>query len=241
MTKKTLNQNAKFVQKFLNDIEPDFVFSKKTLDRFNVKKKKINQIKDNPGKHERLIALKEKIISIEDCNLKKGAKNLVLGDGNINSPIMFIGESPGEKEDNLGFSYQGDVGTLLNKMLWAIKIKREKIYTAYSINFKIPNDKKPSNYMIKRYSVFLKEHISIIDPKIIVLMGSTAMESLMGFNEKISNERGKWKEVIFNKTTFPMIITYSPSYLLRFPEYKKYSWDDLKKIKQKIHELNIKI
>ena len=72
-------------------------------------------------------------------------------------------------------------------------------------------------------------------------MGSTAMESLIGINDKISNLRGQWKEIILNNKTFPLMITFSPSYLLKFPEYKKYSWEDLKKIKQKILDLNIKI
>ena len=88
--------------------------------------------------------------------------------------------------------------------------------------------------------LYLKEHITIIDPRIIILMGSTAMESLTGLN-KISNERGKWKEIIFKNKTLPLMITFSPSYLIRFPENKKYSWEDLKKIKQKIKDLDIKI
>ena len=72
-------------------------------------------------------------------------------------------------------------------------------------------------------------------------MGSTAMEAVTGINDKISNERGKWREVIFNNVSVPVMITFSPSYLIRFPENKKYSWEDLKKIRQKITDLNIKI
>ena len=71
-------------------------------------------------------------------------------------------------------------------------------------------------------------------------MGSTAMEAITSLN-RISNERGKWKEIILNNKTFPLMITFSPSYLIRFPENKKYSWEDLKKIRQKVLELNIKI
>ena len=72
-------------------------------------------------------------------------------------------------------------------------------------------------------------------------MGSSAMEALTGINSKISSERGKWKEVIIKSKTFPIMITFNPSYLIRFPENKKYSWEDLKKIKQKIQDLKIKI
>ena len=126
-------------------------------------------------------------------------------------------------------------------MLLAINIKREKVYSTNSINFRPLEDRKPTGQEIKRYSIFLKEHISIINPKIIILMGSTAMEAVTGLSNRISDERGKWKEIIFNNKTIPLIITFSPSYLIRLPENKKYSWEDLKKIKKKIQDLNINI
>ena len=125
-------------------------------------------------------------------------------------------------------------------MLIAINLKIKDVYLSYSINFRPPDDRKPTTQEIKRYSIFLKDHISIIDPKIIILMGSTAMESVIGSNDKISNERGKWKEIILKNKTYPVMITFNPSYLIRFPENKKYSWEDLKKIKQKIQDLDIK-
>ena len=239
MTKKDLNQNAKFNQQLIDTIEPDFIFDNKTINRFK-SPQNINNISLG-NKVENLSDLKKQIDSIQNCNLKDNSKNLVLGDGNINSPIIFIGEAPGAIEDNLGLTFQGDVGDLLNKMLLAIGIRRENIYLLYSINFRPPEDRKPTASEIKRYSVFLKKHISIIDPKIIVLMGSTAMEAVTGLNNRISNERSKWKEMIFKNKTLPVMITFNPSYLIRFPENKKYSWEDLKKIKQKILDLKIQI
>ena len=126
-------------------------------------------------------------------------------------------------------------------MLIAINIKRQNIYTSYAINFRPPEDRKPTSQEIKRYSNFLKEHISIIDPKIIILMGSTAMEAVTGINEKISLERGKWKEIILNNNTYPLMITFNPSYLIRYPDNKKYSWEDLKNIREKVKELKLTI
>ena len=237
MTKKTLNQNAKYVHELMDLIEPDLTFSNKPINRL----KTVGNNNDNTGKLEKLLELKKKINSIENCNLKDNSKNLVMGDGDINSPIMLIGEAPNEEEDVSSLTFQGEVGSLLNKMLLAIEIKREKVYSTYSINFRPPEDRKPNAQEIKRYSVFLKEHISIINPKIIILMGGTAMEAVTGLNTRISNERGKWKEIILKNKTFPLMITFSPSYLIRFSDNKKYSWEDLKKIKQKIQELNIKI
>ena len=107
--------------------------------------------------------------------------------------------------------------------------------------FRTPEDRKPTGQEIKRYSVFLKKHISIINPKIVILMGSSAMEAVASLNSGISNERGKWKEIILKNKTFPLMITFSPSYLIRFPENKKYSWEDLKKIKDKIQDLKIQV
>ena len=238
MVKRILNQNANYTQNIKDTIESDFIFSKRPINRLRVDE---NDDTNTKNKTEKLSNLKKLISSIKDCNLRNNSKNLVMGDGDINSPIMLIGETPGEAEDISGKSFQGDVGSLLKKMMLAINIKIERLYLTYSINFRPPEDRKPNTQEIKRYSVFLKEHISIINPKIIVLMGSTAMETVTGLNTKISDERGKWKEIILKNKTFPLMTTFSPSYLIRFPENKKYSWEDLKKISQKIEELDIKI
>ena len=237
MTKRTLNQNDKYVHELIDFIEPDFVFTNKPVNRFKITLDNDN----NHSKSERLSKLKQQINSIQNCNLKENSKNLILGDGNLDSQIMLIGEAPGKLEDMVGQSFQGEIGSLLKKMLSAIDVKIENVYSTYSVNFRPPEDRKPTSKEIKQYSVFLKEHISIINPKIIILMGSTAMEAVTGLNNRISNERGKWKEIILRNKTFPLMITFSPSYLIRFPENKKFSWEDLKKIKQKIQNLNIKI
>jgi len=240
MTKKVLNQNAKLGHELFKMIKSDFNFSNKPLNRFKIINKSKN-IANTENKTQLLSDLRNQINSIVNCNLKKESKNLIMGDGNINSPIMIVGETPSSQEDESGLSFQGDVGKLLNKMLLAINIDRKDIYSTYSINYRPPEDRKPNASEINRYSAFLKEHISIIDPKLLILMGSTAMESVTGLNQKISNERGKWKEVILKNKTYLIMITFSPSYLIRFPENKKYSWEDLKKIKKKIEDLNIKI
>ena len=239
MTKKTLNQNAKYAQKLLDTIEPDFIFKDKPINRFEIVKNENH--KNYSFKVKKLNNLKEQINSIENCNLKNNSNNLLMGNGDINSPIMLIGEAPGEKEDNSGFVFQGDIGALLKKMLLAINIEIEKVYLTYSINYRPPEDRKPTVQEIKRYSKFLKEHISIINPKIIILMGATAMEAVTGLNSNITNERGKWKELIIKDVTLPILITFSPSYLIRFPENKKFSWEDLKKIRKKIEDLKINI
>ena len=241
MTKKSFNQNAKHIQQLEDMVEPNFIFGNKSLNRLMTIDNKSEISNKNQNKLEQIFKLKQKIDSIENCNLKNNSKNIIIGDGNINSSIMLIGETPGKLEDQSGKSFQGPVGELLKKMLSAINIKKEEVSLTYSINFRPPDDRKPTSQEIKRYSIFLKEHITIINPKIIILMGSTAMEAITGLNNKISNERGNWREIILKNMTYPIMITFSPSYLIRFPENKKYSWEDLKKIRKKIQNLNINI
>ncbi len=239
MTKKVINQNTKLNQELINTFEQKFIFAEKPINRFNVSE--TNNGTPQINKEELLKNLKDQINSIENCKLKENSDKIVLGEGNINSPLMLIGEAPGAEEEKFGVPFRGNVGELLNRMLIAINIKRKNIYTSYAINFRPPDDRKPTSTEIKRYSVFLKEHISIINPKIIVLMGSSAMEAVTGISEKITNERGHWKEVILKTKTFPLIVTFNPSYLIRFPENKKHSWEDLKKIRDKIKDLKLKI
>ncbi len=215
-----------------NDIE--YVFSDKTINRIKTKPKVEN--KDNLLKN-----LKDKIFNIENCLLKNNASKLVFNDGNQDSQIMIVGEGPGQKEDEVGKPFVGDAGLLLNKMLKAINIDRKDIYITNVVNYRPPNNRKPEPGEILRYSNFLREHISIINPKILILMGSTAMEALFGSKIRISKERGSWKELIINNKTFLTIITFHPAYLLRQPDQKKFSWTDLKIIRKKIDELKITI
>tara|TARA_B110001452_G_scaffold98413_1_gene81409 strand:+ start:2562 stop:3293 length:732 start_codon:yes stop_codon:yes gene_type:complete len=241
MSKKVINQNTNYNTELLDSIGSDFIFDENPISRLKITNNDLNTVNDikKIDKKKELTLLKEKINSIENCNLKANSKKVVLGDGNINSSIMLIGEAPGTEEDKTGLTFMGDVGILLKKMLSAINIKKENIYSTYAVNFRPPEDRKPTSAEIKRYSQFLQKHISIIKPKIIILMGSTAMESLTGLNSKISVERGKWKEVIVQNTNYNVIITFNPSYLLRVPENKKHSWEDLKNIRQKIMNLGI--
>ena len=239
MTKKALNQNSKSTQKLIDIIEPDFIFSDKPLNR--LKNSIILKEDTIIEKSKKLDGLKKQINSIENCKLKNNSRNLNMGNGDIFSPIMIIGETPEAEEEKSGLTFQGEVGDLLKKMFLAIDIKLDSIYKTYSVNFRPPEDRKPSSQEIKRYSVFLKEHVSIIDPKIIILLGGTAMEALTGSNNKITDERGKWKEIILKNKSYPLLITYNPSYLLRYPEYKRHSWEDLKNIREQIKNLKIKI
>ena len=234
MIKKDINQNDILNSELFNILDYNYVFNDKPIKRTKTKPTLENTI-------SKLEILKNNIEAIQNCNLKKNASKIVFADGNIQSPIMIIGEGPGQKEDELGKPFVGDAGNLLNKMLKAINIEREKIYITNVVNYRPPNNRKPEPSEINRYSEFLKEHISIIDPKILILMGSTAMEALLGSNKRISKERGQWKEVIIKQKNYKTIVTFHPAYLLRKPDQKKFSWEDLKIIRKEIDQQNVSI
>ena len=228
------NQSNNNFEDVMDLFEIDYVYEnkpiKRTFDKLNLK-----------DKQSLLENLKKKILDVSDCELKKNSNQIVFSDGDPGSPIMIVGEGPGQKEDEIGKPFVGDAGVLLNKMLEAIYIKRPKIYITNVVNYRPPNNRKPEPSEINRYSAFLREHINIIDPKILILMGSTAMEALYGQTLKISKERGIWKELIVNQKTYLTILTFHPAYLLRQPDQKKFSWADLKSIRKKMDELKITI
>jgi len=233
MTLEEKNQND-ILNEFNDPNDIEFIFSDKPINRFKTKPELEDKI-------SLLTKLKNDLQNIKNCELKDSAKNLVFSDGNLNSKIMIVGEGPGQKEDEIGKPFVGDAGLLLNKMLKAININRQNIYITNVVNYRPPNNRKPEPAEITRYSEYLRKHISIINPKILILMGSTAMESLFGSKIKISKERGNWKEVIINNKSYLTMITFHPAYLLRQPDQKKYSWADLKEIRKKIDELEINI
>jgi DNA polymerase len=228
------NQNDILNSELINSYDIEYVFNNKPINRIKTKPKVEN-------KSKLLENLKEKISNIDNCELKNHATQLVFSDGTSESQLMIVGEGPGQKEDELGKPFVGDAGMLLNKMLMAINIDRNKVYITNVVNYRPPNNRKPEPAEITRYSNYLREHISIIDPKILILMGSSAMEALFGSKIRISKERGAWKEVIVNQKTYLTMITFHPAYLLRQPDQKKYSWSDLKEIRKKIDELGLKI
>ena len=190
-------------------------------------------------KLQRLQKLKNKIHNIKNCELKKNATNLVFGDGNINSKIMIIGEGPGAQEDAAGIPFIGRAGKLLDKMLDAIQLDRSKVYISNVVNYRPPENRRPTETEIERYLPYLKSHIEIINPKILVLLGSTALNTLIGNEIVISKARGKWVQKEIGATKLWIIASFHPAFLMRQPEQKRLAWVDLKMIRDKSKILNI--
>ena len=232
MTNQNFSQRNKSLKKLF--LKSNITFSNNPINR-------LIEVQPENDKKILLKKLKDKISTISECKLKNNSNNIVFNDGNINSPIMLIGEAPGQKEDELSKPFVGEAGSLLNKMLSAINLNRKDLYITNVVNYRPPLNRKPDSNEIRRYSEFLLEHVDIIKPKIIILLGSTAMEAFFGSNLKISKERGIWKEMLIKDKTFLTMVTFHPAYLLRQNDQKKYSWIDLKNIRNKIDELKIDI
>ena len=190
-------------------------------------------------KADNLERLKKLILNIKNCSLKNNATKMVFSDGNPKSKIMFLGEAPGSNEDQEGLPFVGRAGSLLDKMLASINLDRKSVYISNIINYRPPENRRPTDEEINRYLLFVKKHIEIIAPKILVLLGSTAMKALIGNNTVISKVRGKWIEKEFGQHKTSMIVTFHPAFLMRQPTQKKLAWVDLKMIRDKKTKLNI--
>ena len=222
------NPNSIKLIKYFKLINHNLIYNNKAINRY---KKDSFEISDD--KTENLHKLKRAIQGIKKCSLKNNATNIVFSDGNPKSKIMLIGEAPGANEDAEGLPFIGRAGALLDKMLTSIDLDRKKVYISNIINYRPPDNRRPTDKEIKRYLPFITKHIEIINPKILVLLGSTAMNALIGNEVVISKMRGKWIKKKFGSCETSVIITFHPAFLMRQPAQKKMAWIDLKMIRDK--------
>ena len=233
--KRNLNQKLIDLIEYYNLINSNFLISNKPLKRTT----KSSPHLISGTKLERLNKLKKEMQLIKNCDLKKNAKNLVFADGNINAKIMIIGEGPGANEDALGKPFVGRAGKLLDKMLEAIQLDRTKVYISNVVNYRPPENRRPTQEEIERYLPYLKNHIEIINPKILLLLGSTALNTLIGNEVVISKARGKWIQKEIGKVKPWVIASFHPAFLMRQPEQKKWAWSDLKMIREKFKTFKV--
>lgn len=185
-------------------------------------------------KEDLMNVIEERIRQCKMCPLGLLRKNTVPGEGNLYSPIIFVGEGPGEEEDNQGRPFVGKAGQLLTKILESVNIAREDVYIANMVKCRPPNNRVPTNLEIESCSQYLLAQIEVINPRMIVPLGSTALSFFLGGDQQITKVRGKefiWKG---NIIIFPM---FHPSYLLRNPSKEKGSpkdltWQDIKKVRK---------
>ena len=233
MIKKITPNSIKLI-KYYKFINHNLIFNNKAINRYKKDKFEISA-----DKIDNLERLKKSISNIKNCTLKSSATNMVFNDGNPKSRIMLIGEAPGSNEDEEGLPFVGRAGTLLDKMLASINLDRKSVYITNIINYRPPENRRPTNKEMSRYLPFIKKHIEIIAPKILILLGSTAMNALIGNDIVISKARGKWIEREFGKCKTSVIVTFHPAFLMRQPTQKKLAWIDLKMIRDKKAKLKI--
>ena len=180
--------------------------------------------------------LKHNMSTFQGCQLYKSATNMVFSDGNPKSKIMLIGEAPGHDEDLQAKPFVGRSGKLLDKMLEAIDLNREKVYIANIIPWRPPANRRPTEDEINSCLPFILKHIEIIKPSALMLLGSTAAFAILRNKEGISKIRGKWVDLKINQMTIPTIPTFHPAFLLRQPGQKKHVWTDLQSLRDKIKQ-----
>ena len=186
-----------------------------------------------------LAELKAALEGFDGCALKRTATHTVFADGNPASRIMFIGEAPGRDEDRIGLPFVGRAGKLLDKMLEAIRLDRTSAYITNVLNWRPPENRDPSPEEAAMCLPFLRRHIELVNPGIIVLLGAVAARHVMGFSEGIMKLRGRWLEYRVGDHMVPVMPTLHPAYLLRQPAHKKLAWRDLQAAEQKIISLGL--
>lgn len=177
--------------------------------------------------------LEEKIENCNQCKLCSNRNHIVLGEGNRNADIMFIGEGPGADEDLQGKPFFGKAGQLMNKAFEALEIKREEVYITNIVKCRPPQNRNPEKDEAIACMDYLRSQVMLIKPKVIILLGNVALKNILGDEYGITKSRGKWVE----KKGIWYMPTFHPAALLRDDSKKIEFWRDLKLVKDKLKEL----
>jgi uracil-DNA glycosylase len=185
-----------------------------------------------------LAALRESLAAFDGCPLKHTAKNLVFGDGDPKADVMFIGEAPGADEDREGRPFVGVSGRLLDKMMASIGLDRDSAYITNILPWRPPGNRDPTPPEVAACLPFIKKHIQLVSPKVVVLVGGTSAKTLLGRKEGIMRLRGRWLAYKTEEMVdpIPALATFHPAFLLRSAAQKGNAWRDLLMVKSKLME-----
>jgi len=181
--------------------------------------------------------LEKSIIGCRRCKLCNNRNNIVFAQGNKNANIMFIGEGPGADEDRIGQPFVGRAGQLMDKAFEALGINREKVYISNIVKCRPPNNRVPEPDEAEACLNYLRNQVILVKPRIVVLLGSTALKNILGDEYKISVARGNWVE----KKNILYMPTWHPAALLRDDSKKIDFWKDIKKVVKTAKELEIEL
>jgi uracil-DNA glycosylase len=225
---------------FMNEIPQDRSITRQETTKkiefkknINLENSKLNDTsRELADKCNTIEELKIAVEKFDNLEIKQHATNTVFADGNPKSDIMLIGEAPGANEDKYGIPFCGQSGKLLDNILTAIKIDRTRCYITNTIFWRPPANRRPTSSEIDACKPFVEKHVALVNPKIIVLVGSTAVESLLGVKTpmgQLRNQTFKYKNN-YLKSPIDTFVIFHPSYLLRQPSQKKTMWIDIQKI-----------
>ena len=187
-----------------------------------------------------LAELKAAMEAFEGSALKRAATSTVFADGTPEGRVLFIGEAPGRDEDRIGKPFVGRAGQLLDKMLASIGLNRAtNCYITNVLNWRPPENRDPSPEEAAICLPFLRRHIELANPGLIVLLGAVAGRHVMGITEGIMKTRGRWLEYRVGSAMVPVMPTLHPAYLLRQPAHKKLAWRDLQAVAARMESLGL--
>ncbi|WP_262694952.1 uracil-DNA glycosylase [Kordiimonas aquimaris] len=183
--------------------------------------------------------LRTAMSSFDGGLLKRSAKNLVFADGVAGSSLMIVGEAPGADEDREGRPFVGVSGQLLDRMLNAAGLDRTKnVYISNILPWRPLGNRTPDTAVTEMCLPFIRRHIELANPKVILMLGGVSAKALLGTSDGITKLRGKWKPLTIGSTSFTALPAYHPAYLLRQPHLKGMAWRDLLAVKAKLSELD---
>ncbi len=177
--------------------------------------------------------LSKDISQCTNCPLCETCNQKVPGQGDPHAPLMLIGEGPGQQEDEQGLVFVGPAGQLLTKMLAAIQLPRDRVYICNIVKCRPPNNRTPQPSEMEACRSYLLAQWSLVQPKVVLLLGSTAVRGVLGDNYRVTRARGQWYE----RGGVPVLATYHPSALLRDQSKKREAWADLKMVHRKLLSL----
>jgi uracil-DNA glycosylase family 4 len=181
-----------------------------------------------PMDFETLDAVAAAIGQCQGCFLCRGRTRTVPGEGNPRARLMCVGEGPGETEDQTGRPFVGRAGELLTGILASIDLPREQVYIANVVKCRPPQNRKPLPDEMAACLPFLRRQIQLVQPRVLLALGATAAEGLLGVRQSLGQLRGK----VHRWDGIPLVITYHPAALLRNPNWKKFTWDDVRIARQ---------
>ncbi len=190
-----------------------------------------------------LATLRAAIAGFAGLALRETATNLVFADGNPDAPLMLIGEAPGAEEDREGKPFVGASGRLLDRMLLSVGLDRHgtgdgSFYITNILNWRPPGNRNPTDSEIALSLPFIRRHVALIRPRLILLLGAVSVRSLTGAREGITRLRGRWMTLeVEGMAPMPALATLHPAYLLRNPGAKKDAWSDLIALRRRMIDM----